>query len=232
MKKVFFIGAMMLCGMMLITTNVDAQSVRKQTRDAKKKAKLEAIRQQNMIDSIKRAKEIEALKSQDYVSDMPCTMYDDDEWFYATGVRQFKQSSINTAPTATLRSTQLQMRQKLQSVYRAVLRDYFDQMNTDAGSYANEHLESAGDLVIKSVINETYEVCRKQSPVDEKGNIRMYMAIKVSKKQFIKELVQQISKDKELEVRFNEKQFRDSAFKVFEQSNAKEFNEFKEENNQ
>lgn len=228
MKKVFFIGAMLLCGMMMLTTNVDAQSA----RSMKKKAKKEAIRQQYMIDSIKRAKEIEALKAQDQVFDMPCQMYDDDEWFYATGVRQFKQSSINTAPTATLRSTQYQMRQKLQGVYRAVLRDYFDQMNTDQGSYANEHLESAGDLVIKATINETYEVCRKQSPVDANGNMRMYMAIKVSKKQFVKDLVQQISKDKELEVRFNEKQFRDSAFKVFKQSNEKEFNNFKEDNNQ
>lgn len=163
------------------------------------------------------------------VYDVPCWMADDDEWFYATIQRQFKQSSMNTAPTATLRSAQMLMRQKLQSVYRAVLRDYFDQMDTEEGSYANQHIESAGDMVIKATINETYEVCRKQTRPDENGNVVMYMTIKVSKKRFAKDLVQKISEDEQLKVRFNEKKFRDSAFKVFEESNNKEFNEFKEQ---
>lgn len=163
------------------------------------------------------------------VYDVPCWMADDDEWFYATIQRQTKQSSMNTAPTATLRSAQMLMRQKLSSVYKAVLRDYFDQMDTEEGSYANQHIESAGDLVIKSTINETYEVCRKQTRPDENGNVIMYMTIKVSKKKFAKDLVQKISEDEQLKVRFNEKQFRDSAFKVFEESNKKEFNEFKEQ---
>ena len=162
------------------------------------------------------------------VYEMPCQMYDDDEWFFATGVRQFKMSSINTAPTALLRSTQLQMRQKLSGVYNAVLRDYFDQMSTDEGGYANEHIESAGDLVIRTTINDTYEVCRKQTAPDANNNATMYMAIKVSKKKFVEDVVKEIGKDKQMEVRFNEKQFRDSAFKVFEDSNKEEFNKFKE----
>lgn len=161
------------------------------------------------------------------VYEVPCWTADDDEWFYATIQRQFKQSSMNTAPTATLRSAQMLMRQKLSSVYRAVLRDYFDQMDTEEGSYANQHLESAGDLVIKATINETYEVCRKQTRPDDNGNVIMYMTIKVSKKKFAKDLVQKISEDEQLKVRFNEKKFRESAFKVFEESNNKEFNEFK-----
>ena len=160
------------------------------------------------------------------VYDVPCWMADDDEWFYATVQRQFKQSSINTAPTATLRTAQLLMRQKLSSVYRAVLRDYFDQMDIEEGSYANQHIESAGDLVIKATINETYEVCRKQTRPDENGNVTMFMTIKVSKKKFTNDLVQKISDDEQLKVRFNEKTFRDSAFKVFRESNNKEFNEF------
>ncbi len=162
------------------------------------------------------------------VYETPCQMYDDDDWFYATGVRQFKMSSINTAPTALLRSTQLQMRQKLSGVYKAVLRDYFDQMSTDEGGYANEHIESAGDLVIKTKINETYEVCRKQTAPDANNNATMYMSIKVSKKKFVDDVVKEISKDKQMEVRFNEKQFRDSALKIFKDSNKEEFNKFQE----
>lgn len=161
-------------------------------------------------------------------TEMPCQMYDDDEWFYATAMRQVKANSINTAVTATLRAAQQQMRQKLSAQYRAVTRDYFDQMDTEEGSYERSHIESAGDLVVRAMINDTYEVCRKNTEPDENGNMMMYMTIKASKKKFLDNAVNELSKDKELEVRFNEKQFRDSAFKVFEDSNNKEYNEFKE----
>ena len=161
-------------------------------------------------------------------TEMPCQMYDDDEWFYATGMRQVKANSFNTAATATLRATQQQMRQKLSALYRSVTRDYFDQMDTEEGSYERSHIESAGDLVVRAMINDTYEVCRKNTSPDENGNMIMYMTIKASKKKFLENAVKELSKDKELEVRFNEKQFRDSAFKVFEESNEKEYNEFKE----
>jgi len=83
-------------------------------------------------------------------------------------------------------------------------------------------------LVIRATINDTYEVCRKQTAPDANNNATMYMAIKVSKKKFVEDVVKEISKDKQMEVRFNEKQFRDSAFKVFEDSNKEEFNKFKE----
>ena len=161
-------------------------------------------------------------------TEMPCQMYDDDEWFYASAQRQVKANSINTAATATLRAAQQQMRQKLSAQYKAVTRDYFDQMDTEEGSYERSHIESAGDLVVRAMINDTYEVCRKNTAPDENGNMMMYMTIKASKKKFLDNAVNQLSKDKELEVRFNEKQFRDSAFKVFEDSNEKEYNEFKD----
>ena len=164
------------------------------------------------------------------VFEVPCYMTDDDDWFYATIQRTCKQSSMNTAPTATLRSAQMLMRQKLAGIYKAVLRDYFDQMDTDNGNYANQHLESAGDLVIKAAINHTYEVCRKQTRPDDKGNVTMFMTIKVSKKNFTDDLVKKITDEEEMKVRFNEKKFRDSAFKVFEDSNNKEYNDFKAEN--
>ena len=226
MKKVMFIGATMLLGMMMIAMPADAQ-----TRKEKKAAKRAEWEHKQKIREMQRQRELDSIAnlSKETTVDVPCWMADDDEWFYATIQRQFKQSSMNTAPTATLRSAQMLMRQKLSSVYRAVLRDYFDQMDIEEGSYANQHIESAGDMVIKATINETYEVCRKQTKPDENGNIIMYMTVKVSKKKFVKDVVQKISDDEQLRVRFNEQKFRDSAFKVFEESNNKEFNEFKEQ---
>ncbi|MDR1022364.1 MAG: hypothetical protein LBL94_03700 [Prevotellaceae bacterium] len=205
------------------TPNQPSSGTQKKIQEMQDEAAL--LEAQAKLDAVKRKTEMEAAMA---ATEMPCQQFDDDEWFYATGTRQFKAGNINTAPTALLRSTQLQMRQKLAGVYKAVTRDYFDQMSTDEGSYANEHIESAGDLVVRAKVNETYEVCRRQSAPDANNNITMYMAIKVSKKQFVDDVVKEISKDKQMEIRFNEKQFRDSAFKVFEDSNKEEFNKFKE----
>lgn len=209
--------------------NQETELIKAQQRNEDAKAQAEQAKKQREANAAvgeEIAKKQAARAAQ--ATEMPCQMYDDDEWFYATAMRQVKANSINTAATATLRAAQQQMRQKLSAQYKAVTRDYFDQMDTEEGSYERSHIESAGDLVVRTMINDTYEVCRKNTEPDENGNMIMYMTIKASKKKFLDNTVNELTKDKELEVRFNEKQFRDSAFKVFEESNNKEFNEFKE----
>ncbi|MDR1592029.1 MAG: hypothetical protein LBS16_03995, partial [Prevotellaceae bacterium] len=136
-------------------------------------------------------------------TEQPCQLYDDAEWFTGTGVRRVKLNSLNTAATALLRSTQQQLRLKLKGVYKAVVRDYFDQMDMDEGSYAVSHIESAGDYIIDQKCNETYEACRKNTAPDAEGYVTLYMGIKVSKKAVVEEIINEISKDKKMEVRFN-----------------------------
>lgn len=224
------------CGSKKQTTNSEIQRLNQETELIKARQRNEEAKAQ--AEQAQRQREANAAVGEEIAkkqaaraaeaTEMPCQMYDDDEWFYATGMRQVKANSINTAVTATLRSAQQQMRQKLSAQYRAVTRDYFDQMDTEEGSYERSHIEGAGDLVVRAMINDTYEVCRKMTDPDDSGNMMMYMTIKASKKKFLDNAVNQLSKDKEMETRFNEKQFRDSAFKVFEESNNKEYNEFKE----
>lgn len=164
------------------------------------------------------------------VGEMPCQAYDDDEWFFMTGNRRFTAKTRNTAPRATLRSTQAAMREKLRSRYQGVLHDYFDQMDVEEGSYEREHLESAGNLVIDQLVNETYELCRKETfEPDEEGYYTMYMSIKVSKKAIVEEVVEKVSHEKEMQIRFNEKQFRESAMKEFQKERNEAFEDFVKE---
>ena len=80
------------------------------------------------------------------------------------------------------------------------------------------------------MVNEVNENCREVTTYpDSEGMYTMYMSIKISKKQIIEEVAEGLSEDRELKTRFNEKQFRDSAFKVFEEDNAQKFDEFKEQ---
>ncbi|GHT07651.1 hypothetical protein AGMMS49525_16820 [Bacteroidia bacterium] len=162
----------------------------------------------------------------------PCTVLDDAEWFTASGERRVKQNGINTAPTALQRTLQQALRLKLKGVYKGVVRDYMDQMDADEGSYVVSHIESAGDYIINQKTNETYTACQESTYPDEQGYITLYMAIKVSKKAVVDEIIESLSKDKEMEVRFKEKQFRESALKVFEQSEKEEYKKFQESQQQ
>ena len=247
MKKLFvlFVAALAItvCNPVMGQTRKDKKEAQKKEWEAQqqRRAEEEALLHQMKMDSIRNAKKVQEAKAKaeqeaaaraayrSNTHQMPCQMYDNDEWFYATGVRQFPIGAINNAPTATLRATQLLMRQKLSAMYKAVLRDYFDQMDVDEMSSAASHIESAGDLVIKSTINDTYEVCRENTDPDDAGKVYMYMTIKVNKKQLVDNIVKEITKDAEMKVRFNEQKFREDAFKVFEKSNEEEYNNFKEE---
>lgn len=176
------------------------------------------------------AEEEEQYKKMTRTVEMPCQTYDDADWFYATGVKRFTAKQTNLTPTTLLRSTRQQLLQKLQGKYQQVIDDYFDQMEVEDGEYARQHIESAGRQVIQQLINETYEVCRKQTQYpDNEGYYTMYMAIKVSKKEVVEKTINQLSNEQEMKTRFNEKQFRDSAFKVFEEDNKKEYDEFKQQ---
>lgn len=194
------------------------------------KAKAKADQEAREATAAKEAAERKQFERQTAVAEMPCQMYDDDDWFYATGVKRFKPNQLNLTPTTLLRSTRQQMLQKLAGQYKQVIRDYFDNMETEEGEYARQHIESAGDQVMKAMVNETYEVCRKQTQYpDAEGYYTMYMSIKMSKKEFVDKIVKAISEEQEMKTRFNEKQFRDSAFKVFEENNKMEYNEFVEQ---
>lgn len=199
-------------------------SLRNAQREKDEAKAREQLRREAAAREAAEEKEISKMEA---TTQLPCEAYDDDEWFYAFGSRIMKQP--NTTASALLRSLQRQMRDKLSGAYKSVTRDYFDQMDTEESSYEREHIESAGEMVINQLVNETREVCRNRSRYpDADGKYTMYMAIKVSKKEIVEKVIDTISEDQQLKVRFNEKQFRDSAFKVFEDESKKEYNEFTE----
>lgn len=195
------------------------KNVQKQQEAAAAKAEAEQA---------KREAEAEYIRKKQMVSEMPCQCYDDSLWFYATGVKRFKANQINLTPTTLLRSTRQQLLQKLQGKYQQVIDDYFDQMETEDAEYARQHIESAGRQIMQQLVGDTYEVCRKQTQIpDEEGYFTMYMAIKVSKKEMIEKTINTLREEQEMKTRFNEKQFRDSAFKVFQENNEQAYDEFK-----
>lgn len=161
-------------------------------------------------------------KLDDSSREWPCQIYDDEQWYTAVN-RQTGDEGDPKLANSLLRSCQQQLRDKLAGKVQAVTNSYFDQMDIDGDSKVAEHIEGASRTIVDQMINETQEYCRKERPaIYEKGKILLYMSIRVKKQDIVENIVEGIQDDAEARVRFNEKKFREAAFKVFDEDKNQE----------
>ncbi len=157
----------------------------------------------------------------------PCQRYDDNEYYAASGFIRIKaggdvEKDFTILINKELNSLRQQVKSKIGGKYRAVVRDYFDQMDMDAKSSEASHIESAGEQIIDRFLDDTEEDCREFGPVDDAGYRNMYMGILVRKKQLVDKLIDDLENKSNMpasakeQLRKNEQAFRESAFKVFE----------------
>jgi len=165
----------------------------------------------------KREAEQVQLNQRKTTSKDPCTEKDDADWYTASSSMLFDDSDSDLTATALLLSLQQQLFLKLRAHYQAVVPDYFDMIKTEDVSYKRQHIEQGGLRVINEMVSETYENCRETTDFpNSNGQYTMYMSIKINKKEIVDNIVDEIKKDEEMKVRFNEQQFRKSFEKFFE----------------
>lgn len=159
-------------------------------------------------------REMQALNDGAYESQ--CTVYDDEQWYTAFNEKLGDEGDPQLA-NSLLRSCQEQLKDKLAGKVQAITTTYFDQMDTENGSYEREHIEGASQMAVEQFINETQEYCRKKTVSSTNDNkILLFMAIRVKKTDLLQVMENGIESDSEAKVRFNEQKFREAAFKVFE----------------
>lgn len=193
------------------------QTINAQTDFEKKMAELKAREQMaNFInESDLNTKELKATTREN-----PCAIYDNDEWYTAFGQKEGRRGDPQLA-NSLLRTLQGQISDKLAGKIQAITSDYFDQMDTEDGSYAREHIEGASQKTVEQYLAETQEYKRVETLPDEKtGNIILYMSIRVRKQDLAAKMARGVAKEmaqnKESQVRVNEAKFRESAMKVFD----------------
>lgn len=231
MKKTIVLAMMALA---IVALPATAQS-RKDKKAAKKaewemqqkqKAEEAALLHQMKMDSIRDAQaareaakaEAEAKKAaekaeQDYLNStqtykLPCWEPDTKEYFTAQVQRVMPLNQVTIQATALLRLAKQQMQQKIAGAYKQVIRDYMDQMDLDDKFTAASHIESAGEMVINQIVNNTEESCREMTRPDASGQVTLYLAIKVSKENLVKEILNNIPEKEKKEVLTNEEEFR------------------------
>lgn len=206
--RLIIVLAALICGVQFVNAQTDYE---------KKMAELQARQQiANFINQTNlNTEELKATTREN-----PCAIYDNDEWYTAFGQKEGRRGDSQLA-NSLLRTLQAQIHDKLAGKIQAITTEYFDQMDTEDGSYAREHIEGASQKTVDQFLAETQEYKRVETMPDEMpGNIILYMSIRVRKQdlaaQMAKGVAKEMAQSKESQVRINEAKFRESALKVFD----------------
>jgi hypothetical protein len=157
----------------------------------------------------------------DEVMDVPCWLADDDVVFAGTGQASGPKLQFATVQRSALTNAQNIVRQKVKNAYQGMASDYQNLIGDGNAVNAVSNFEAAGDQIIDVTINNTREKCLKQSGVDAKGYITVYVGIVVNKKETADKIadqtVKELSDDKELAIRFKESNYREKMEQKFKE---------------
>lgn len=162
----------------------------------------------------------------DNTNSQPCWMGDTKDYFAASGRIAIQtggdhESNYTIEVNKLLNTLRQQIKQKVGGKYKAIMRDYFDQLDVDANSTVASHIESAGEEAIDNYLKETQEVCRQLTAPDEIGIQYIYIGITLSKEKLAEAMVNGVKESKIIpndirdKVRQNEDSFRESTLKSF-----------------
>ena len=214
MKKMVLIGAAMLLGMMMmVCTNVDAQ-----TRKEKKAAKSEAFRNdqrrqqeekelihQVRMDSIANAKkereraEAEArreARAKEVAFEMPCTgdsYASTNEILRASANRQSQSKDVAKRMATT--SALNELASKISVTIKSVAKDYLKSVSVDMDESLGQVYESMTKQVVNKNINSYKTICEKYTSsynANNKKIINCYICVEVSKDDVLKPIYEEM----------------------------------------
>ncbi|MDR1407378.1 MAG: hypothetical protein LBJ23_04950 [Tannerella sp.] len=113
---------------------------------------------------------------------LPCEVFDDDEYFGATGIASGPATQKGTLQLAALSNGQNMIRRKMEHAYEGLVKDYMEHIGSNPGSDVETQTIGGGNQVIMGIINNTSHHCQLFSKVDEKGNVECYIGIRISKR--------------------------------------------------
>lgn len=221
MKKVMFIGAMLLCGMMIVSVPADAQT-RKEKKESKKKdwQTKETIKDIHNQGQVHDAQVQEAQKEYNMWGiggEAPCSdaSFDDEEYFRDFG--QGTSTNLQKARMAALKAAKDMILEKLAMYVEGVMSSYSSSTQGDgSGDDVIEAMQNKFDGMIRAKLNNAEKVCEKQYK-NNNGAWDAYYAIQISKADLRKAMKQTILSDNELRARVNQKAFEQATEGQFEE---------------
>ena len=190
MKKIFMI--VMAIAIALLSTNVEA----KKKKDNKKNNPFGEVYQ------------------------LPTSETDTEEYFGATGVAYGPINQLGELQINALQNAQDIVRMKMKHSYKGMISNYSRTNTNKLGSDIQSKLERGGEHIIDAIVNDTQSSAPPTINPDDKGNVTVFMSVRVYKQELADKISQYVSEDEELKMQFEEDQFRkrmDETFKKYKE---------------
>lgn len=227
MKKVILIGAAMLLGMMMVCTNVDAQSRKEKRREKKKdwefQNELKEMERQRIRDSVQNANKRPATSPAGTTFDIPCMGLNksDKEYYRQLGIGE--DMDLSVAQSNSIQNANSIMYDRLGGVVKGLATDYSKKYSkSGSGDSKRGIIEREFNKVIDEVLQNADNVCEQPAQLPT-GAYRYYYVIEIKKGKLAEELTKAIDKNDELRTDFDRDQFRKYAEDYLKKQ--KEFND-------
>ena len=197
-------------------------------------------REKNPIDSKSEQKTLATCVSEPHQAislgeswELPCQMYDDDDYFTATGIAKGNIDEKGRLPELALFVARQIVEWKVRPAYYSmgviIAMEVNGLLSDDKKKEDNikDKINKAGYSVIKTIIANAQAKCVKYSNITEDGMIEVYVGIKISRRKLAEEMLREIrkvlSENKKNEISFDEMMYIKRMDEKFQQ-----YKEFKE----
>lgn len=160
--------------------------------------------------------------------ELPCQMYDDDDYFTAIGIAKGDIDEKGRLQELALYDARRIVEWKVRPVYYSMgvmIAMKVNELLTDKKKEDNitDKIRKAGDSVIKTTIKNAQAECVKYSGITEDGMIEAYVGIKISRRKLAEEMLREIrkvlSEEEKNRISFDEEIFRERMIEKLRQYN-------------
>lgn len=217
MKKVMFIGTMLLCGMMMLSVSANAQS-RKDKKAAKKaewefEQKMKEMERQRKLDSIAN---LAQPANEVFQTDIPCYAESRSDKEYYRELGEGEDTKRNVARLAAVKMAQSMMRERLAHSVKGLSTDYSKMVNKSGkDSDMEQIIEGEMMNVVDATLNDADNPCERWSQ-DRSGRYHVYYVIEIKKNDLVDKFADAISNNDKLRAEYDREKFRQFAKEYME----------------
>ena len=161
------------------------------------------------------SKQVAGTSSQKYTNpfeagayELPCAIYDDDEYFAATGMASGSAGEKDKLQVNALKNGQDIIAMKLQHAVEGAMMSFYETESSNGNTDIDGQTTGGVNNIIMGIVNNTSHCCLKFSGVDEKGNCECYIGIKISKQKVADAVADNLSQSKKEDIRNRAEEFR------------------------
>ncbi len=140
--------------------------------------------------------------------ELPCAIYDDEEYFAATGMASGPATQKGKLQLLALKNGQDLIAMKMQHAVQGEVKTFFESVGNNKGNDVDGQDIGEIDNIIMGIVNNTSHCCLQFSGVDPKGDTECYIGIKISKEKITNAVAEHLSKSEKEDIRNRAEEFR------------------------